>query len=89
LSVPQAIAYARHAVEGTIPAWSDWSGLTMAERKVAALAAAGLSNPRIAERLSLSRNTVENHLQRIFAKLEIASRTQLAKIAGDSLNQQR
>jgi DNA-binding CsgD family transcriptional regulator len=80
LSATQAVAYARHAVEGNVPPWSEWGNLTTAERKVAALAAAGLSNPRIAERLSLSRNTVENHLQRIFAKLEIASRTQLAKI---------
>jgi DNA-binding CsgD family transcriptional regulator len=41
------------------------------------LAAAGLSNRQIADRLSVSVRTVEGHLYRIFAKLGIEHRDQL------------
>jgi DNA-binding CsgD family transcriptional regulator len=51
--------------------------LTTAERRVAALAAAGLSNKEIATRLAISVSTVETHLKRCYAKLRVSSRTQL------------
>lgn len=50
------------------------------EREVAMLARTGLSSQEIADRLSLSRRTVENHLARIFKKVGIASRSELAAI---------
>jgi DNA-binding CsgD family transcriptional regulator len=53
-------------------------GLTVSERQVAALAAAGLSNKEIAARLFLSINTVESHLRHAFRKLGVRSRAQLA-----------
>jgi DNA-binding NarL/FixJ family response regulator len=46
---------------------------------VAALAAEGLRNREIAETLFVSLKTVEVHLSRTYAKLDIASRSQLAK----------
>jgi DNA-binding CsgD family transcriptional regulator len=52
--------------------------LTVAERRVAALAAEGLSNKQIAMRLSVAVHTVEVHLARVYAKLAVRSRTQLA-----------
>jgi DNA-binding NarL/FixJ family response regulator len=52
--------------------------LTRSEKVVARLVAEGLSNPQIAERLHLSRHTVETHVKHIFAKLGIASRAKLA-----------
>jgi DNA-binding CsgD family transcriptional regulator len=52
--------------------------LTPSERRVADLAASGLSNPEIAQRLFISRKTVEKHLASCFGKLQIASRTALA-----------
>ena len=55
-------------------ATSGPESLTPTERRVAELVAAGHSNPDIAERLSLSRRTVESHVSRILAKLRITSR---------------
>ena len=51
--------------------------LTGREREVATLAARGLTNRQIAERLGLSRRTVENHLQHAFDKLAVTSRDEL------------
>jgi DNA-binding NarL/FixJ family response regulator len=56
----------------------DGNLLTRTEEKVAELVAEGLSNPQIAKRLFISRHTAETHLKRIFVKLNITSRTQLA-----------
>jgi ATP/maltotriose-dependent transcriptional regulator MalT len=51
--------------------------ITAREREIVMLAAAGLSNREIAERLSVSVRTVEGHVYRIFAKLGIERREQL------------
>ncbi|MGH9038267.1 MAG: response regulator transcription factor, partial [Acidimicrobiia bacterium] len=52
--------------------------LTPAERETALQAAAGRSNKAIAENLVLSVRTVETRLQRIYEKLGVSSRAQLA-----------
>ena len=51
--------------------------LTSAERRVAGLAAAGLSNRQIAQHLFVTLATVETHLRHAFAKLGITSRAEL------------
>ncbi|MGV0795529.1 AAA family ATPase [Mycolicibacterium elephantis] len=51
--------------------------LTVAEADAARLAAAGLSNKRIAEKLCLSPRTVEGQLQRSYEKLCISGRSEL------------
>ncbi len=51
--------------------------LTSREREVAYLAAAGVSNREISERLFLSARTVENHLSKVFVKLGISARQEL------------
>lgn len=53
--------------------------LTSAEQRVAELAASGLSNKEIAARLTITVSTVETHLKRIYRKLAVGSRTQLAQ----------
>ncbi|WP_459973705.1 helix-turn-helix transcriptional regulator [Mycobacterium sp. MUNTM1] len=50
------------------------------ERQIVTLVAAGLSNRDIAERLVLSVRTVEGHLYRLFTKLGVNSREQLAQL---------
>jgi len=55
--------------------------LTEREVDVLRLVARGVTNTDIAERLHLSEGTVRNHVSAIFAKLEVADRTQAAVIA--------
>ncbi|MFE5946648.1 LuxR C-terminal-related transcriptional regulator [Streptomyces sp. NPDC056480] len=54
--------------------------LTEREREIAQLAARGTTSKEIAEMLSLSTRTVDNHLQHVYTKLGITNRRDLAKI---------
>jgi DNA-binding CsgD family transcriptional regulator len=54
--------------------------LTAQEAQVARLARDGLSNPEIGARLYISPRTVEYHLHKVFSKLAISSRTELASV---------
>jgi DNA-binding CsgD family transcriptional regulator len=56
------------------------STLTAREREVAMLAAARTSSRDIATRLNLSVRTVDNHLGRVYAKLGVSNRAQLAAL---------
>ena len=56
--------------------------LTPTERRVAELVAQGLQTKEVAARLFVSPKTVEGHLSRIYAKLGLASRTELAHRLG-------
>jgi DNA-binding CsgD family transcriptional regulator len=58
-------------------------GLTTREREVAGLAARGLTDVEIAARLAVSRRTVETHLYRVYAKLGVSGRRDLAPLFSD------
>jgi DNA-binding CsgD family transcriptional regulator len=58
-------------------------GLTGQEMKVLERLAAGQSNKEIARTLGLSPNTVKTHLASLFAKLDVARRTQAVGKARD------
>lgn len=57
-------------------------GLTPTERRVAELVSTGISNREVASTLSLSVKTVEVNLTRIYRKLGVRSRTELAHVWG-------
>jgi DNA-binding NarL/FixJ family response regulator len=59
----------------------DAHGLTGRELEVLRLVAAGMSNREIASELVVSEHTVARHLQNIFTKLRISSRTAAAAFA--------
>ena len=59
------------------PAQQRTSALSDAEIRVASLAADGLTNRQIAERLEITVSTVEQHLTRVYRKLRISSRNDL------------
>jgi len=63
--------------------------LTEREREIASLAAAGLRNREIAERLTVSVRTVEGHLYRISAKLGTSNRAALAGLLGPAATRTR
>ena len=54
-------------------------GLTAAEQRVAALVADGRTNREVAAALFLAERTVASHLTRVYAKLGVRSRTELAR----------
>ena len=60
-----------------ISGWEGSEGLTARERQITVLVARGLSNREIAERLVISKRTVDAHVNHIFAKLGLSSRVQL------------
>ncbi len=58
--------------------------LTPTERRVAALVAQGMSTKEVAAALVVSAKTVEGHLSKIYAKLGVRSRAELAhRLSGD------
>ena len=62
--------------------------LTPQEREIATLAAAGLTNKQIGERLHLSHRTVSSHLYQLFPKLGITSRAALRDALAESALEQ-
>jgi DNA-binding CsgD family transcriptional regulator len=57
---------------------TGWESLTPSELEVVRLAAEGLTNPEIGQRLFISRRTVQTHLAHAFRKLDLSSRVELA-----------
>lgn len=63
------------------PAADQGAELTWRERQVVAAVADGLANKAVAQRLGISIRTVEGHLNHVFTKLGLSSRTELVRWA--------
>jgi predicted ATPase/DNA-binding CsgD family transcriptional regulator len=81
LDAEAAVAYARRAHGERKRPPFGWEALTPTELQVARLAAEGLTNPAIGERLFVTRGTVKTHLEHIYAKLSLRNRSELAAAA--------
>jgi DNA-binding CsgD family transcriptional regulator len=58
--------------------------LTKRERQVAELVGEGMTNRQVARQLQMAEKTVEGHLSRIFAKLDVRSRSGVARLLASS-----
>ncbi len=72
--VQRAVERASHALTPVIS--SESIPLTPSERQVLALLAQGLDNAAIAERLVITKRTVQNHISNIYGKLDVGTRTE-------------
>ena len=81
LSTTEAIAYAQRGRGERKRPSSGWASLTPAEMDVVRLVSEGLGNKDIAARLFVSPRTVQSHLTRVYTKLGLTSRVQLAQEA--------
>ncbi len=82
----EAVADVGEALRGLTPSFREKSrqqpfGLTPREREIVAAVASGYSNKEIAQKFSLSEDTVKHHLTNIFDKLGVSSRLELAMAA--------
>ncbi len=74
----EAAAYASRARGERQRPSHGWAALTPTELQVVALVAEGLTNPQIGERLLMGRATVKTHIDHVFTKTDLHSRTELA-----------
>jgi DNA-binding CsgD family transcriptional regulator len=81
LSTTEAIAYAQRGRGERKRPSSGWASLTPAELDVVHLVSEGHGNKDIAARLFVSPRTVQSHLTRVYTKLGLTSRVQLAQEA--------
>jgi DNA-binding NarL/FixJ family response regulator len=95
----EAILALRHVLEGRAVMPVGWqaaslrletplAALSAREREVLDLAASGMSNKEIAERLTISVNTVKFHLRTVYSRLGVRNRVQ-AMLAIDQKQEER
>jgi ATP/maltotriose-dependent transcriptional regulator MalT len=78
LPLDEMVAYISRARGERKRPSSGWESLTPTEIRIVTLAAEGLTNPQIAERMFIARGTVKVHLSHVFAKLGVSTRSELA-----------
>jgi ATP/maltotriose-dependent transcriptional regulator MalT len=67
----------------------DWTSLTPTERRVSEVVAAGLTNREAADRMNVSRHTIDFHLRQIYRKLNVNSRVALTRLVAEHADRQR
>jgi ATP/maltotriose-dependent transcriptional regulator MalT len=71
----------QHAGAAPVPGGNAGSRLTAREIEVLRLVAAGLTNPQVAARLTVTPHTINMHLRAIYAKLDVTTRAGAAGYA--------
>ncbi|GAB3147805.1 hypothetical protein GCM10027290_31660 [Micromonospora sonneratiae] len=79
-AVPEHLAPALHPLPAAGP--SELHQLSCREYEVAVLVSRGRTNQQIARALGLSHKTIETHLSRVFTKLNVCSRAEVANLVG-------
>lgn len=77
---PDLLAAGLTQYQSTEKLWQKWEALTERERDVTALTCLGLTNRQIADRLSLSPETVKTHMRSVLAKFQADGKRQLRHI---------
>ena len=78
LALDDAVAYARRGRGERQRPQIGWASLTPVERDVVRLVAEGHTNAEIGQRLFISVNTVKKHLSRVYTKVDVDGRADLA-----------
>jgi DNA-binding CsgD family transcriptional regulator len=78
LALADAVAYARRGRGERQRPQIGWASLTPVERDVVRLVAEGHTNAEIGQRLFISVNTVKKHLSRVYTKVDVDGRADLA-----------
>jgi DNA-binding CsgD family transcriptional regulator len=81
LSIDDAVSWVRRTRGTRKRPPGGWESLTPTELRVVELAAEGLTNPQIGERLFITRGTVKVHLSHVYGKLGVRNRSELAAMA--------
>lgn len=81
LSLDETVAYARRGRGKRKRPAFGWNSLTPTELQVAELVTEGLTNRQIGEKLFISPRTVQTHLSRVFEKLGVSTRAEVAAYA--------
>jgi len=79
--VSDMVAYLKHQIASRPAPKAKSYGLTRREIEILGTIVAGLSNKEIAQKFSLSEDTVKHHLTNIFDKVGVSSRLELALFA--------
>lgn len=77
---PDLLAAGLTQYQSTERLWQRWESLTERERDVTAFTCLGLTNHQIAERLSLSPETIKTHIRNVLLKFELNSKKELRHI---------
>ncbi len=80
-AVADMVSYLRDKAAQTPPPPAKAYGLTKRELEILSTIVSGLSNKEIAQKFSLSEDTVKHHLTNIFDKVGVSSRLELALFA--------
>jgi predicted ATPase/DNA-binding CsgD family transcriptional regulator len=81
MTIAAAAGYAKRGRGSRRRSAAGWSSLTPTEIEVVNLVSQGLANAEIAEQLFMTLATVKTHLRHVFAKLDVANRSELAALA--------